>query len=156
MVHGRKGVVYRLMHHSVLFEPLDGAQMQDCQAIRVIPPETGPQQVRKQMMIAVPAPFGVQRNDEQIPPLKGIKHLFSITIACDGISLTVTSVSSSAFEVKVIPFTMEHTNLGELRPGDTVSLETDLIGKYVRRYLSADDADSGLTMDSLRDAGFLG
>lgn len=77
------------------------------------------------------------------------------SIACDGVSLTVTSIAGGIFEVNVIPFTLENSNLGGLAVGDTVNLETDLVGKYVRRYLGADGGESGLTMDRLRDAGFM-
>lgn len=78
------------------------------------------------------------------------------SIACDGVSLTVSSVSATGFEVSVIPFTLDNTNMDALAAGDTVNLETDLIGKYVRRYLESGPGGSSLTMDKLRDAGFLG
>lgn len=77
------------------------------------------------------------------------------SVACDGVSLTVTSLSANGFEVCVIPFTIEHTNFSELAIGDTVNLETDIIGKYVRRHMSDSDGHSKLTMDKLRDAGFV-
>jgi len=77
------------------------------------------------------------------------------SIACDGVSLTVSAVSSAGFEVNVIPFTFENTNLGDLTLGSAVNLETDLVGKYVRRYLGAGAGSAGLTMDQLRDAGFI-
>ena len=58
------------------------------------------------------------------------------SIAVDGISLTVAAVSEKDFSVSVIPHTASETTLGEKRTGDTVNLETDLIGKYVERFLS--------------------
>ena len=57
------------------------------------------------------------------------------SIACDGISLTAASINKSSFSVHIIPFTWQNTNLHQLREGDTVNLETDLIGKYVFRWL---------------------
>ena len=56
--------------------------------------------------------------------------------ACvDGISLTVVSVDADSFTVSVLPHTREHTNLGEMRVGDRVNLEADVVGKYVERLL---------------------
>ena len=57
------------------------------------------------------------------------------SIACDGVSLTVASLTESAFSVNIIPFTWANTNLHRLREGETINLETDLIGKYVFRWL---------------------
>jgi riboflavin synthase len=58
------------------------------------------------------------------------------SIALNGISLTAFNVGKRTFTVTVIPFTMEHTNLKELRVGDEVNLEFDLIGKYIARRKS--------------------
>ena len=56
-------------------------------------------------------------------------------IAVDGISLTVTEATDSAFGAAVIPYTLEHTVLGSRRPGDRVNLEADILAKYVERLL---------------------
>jgi riboflavin synthase len=53
----------------------------------------------------------------------------SITI--DGISLTVATVTDNVLTVALVPYTLEHSTIGELRVGDTVNLEFDIIGKYV-------------------------
>jgi riboflavin synthase len=58
------------------------------------------------------------------------------SIACDGISLTLTDVKASGFAVHIIPYTLEHTNLGTRKAGDRVNIEIDMIGKYVKKYLS--------------------
>jgi riboflavin synthase len=55
------------------------------------------------------------------------------SIAVDGISLTVASLDAAQFEVMIVPFTWDHTNLHTLRVGDRVNLECDMIGKYVVR-----------------------
>lgn len=55
------------------------------------------------------------------------------SIAVDGISLTVAALHDGRFDVMVIPFTMEHTNLGAIQRGDRVNLECDMVGKYVVR-----------------------
>jgi riboflavin synthase len=57
------------------------------------------------------------------------------SIAVDGISLTVSALGGSEFSVAVIPLTLKETNLGSLRTGDAVNLETDIIAKYVRSFL---------------------
>lgn len=77
------------------------------------------------------------------------------SIACDGVSLTITVVATASFRVKIIPFTFEHTTLCGLEAGNTVNLETDIFGKFVRRYFDARQQDSGLDMEDLRNAGFL-
>ncbi len=58
------------------------------------------------------------------------------SIAVDGVSLTVASLGSRAFEIMVIPHTLAATSLGALKAGRRVNLETDMIGKYVQRILS--------------------
>jgi riboflavin synthase len=55
------------------------------------------------------------------------------SVAVDGISLTVAALRDGEFDVQLIPFTMDHTNLQASRPGDGVNLEVDVIGKYVLR-----------------------
>jgi riboflavin synthase len=55
------------------------------------------------------------------------------SVAVDGISLTIASLGSASFEVQLVPFTVEHTNLKRARTGDPVNLECDMIGKYVAR-----------------------
>jgi len=76
------------------------------------------------------------------------------SIAIDGVSLTITELDEHSFAVALIPFTCEHTALGALNKGDTVNLETDLIGKHVRRTLETEQAPTPLTWERLREAGF--
>jgi riboflavin synthase alpha subunit len=57
------------------------------------------------------------------------------SVAVDGISLTVAGLGDSRFDVMIIPFTWQHTNLRAARAGDRVNLECDMIGKYVARSL---------------------
>jgi riboflavin synthase len=58
------------------------------------------------------------------------------SIAVDGVSLTVAELAVTAFEVMVIPHTLAVTTFGELRAGDAVNLEMDVIGKYLQRSLA--------------------
>jgi riboflavin synthase len=57
------------------------------------------------------------------------------SVAVDGISLTVNECSRLRFSVAIIPFTLQHTNLRTRRVGDKVNIESDLIGKYVYKFL---------------------
>lgn len=55
------------------------------------------------------------------------------SVAVDGISLTVARLEADAFAVQIIPYTWTHTTLAELRAGDRVNLECDMLGKYALR-----------------------
>ena len=84
------------------------------------------------------------------------------SIAIDGVSLTVVDVGKSDFSVCLIPVTRNDTALVARTPGTLVNLEGDLVGKYIRRQFelrmegaAAAPAPSGITMDTLREAGFL-
>ena len=59
------------------------------------------------------------------------------SIALNGVSLTVSDMPAEhVVQIGIIPFTWEHTNLGDLAPGGAVNVEGDLIGKYVGRILA--------------------
>jgi riboflavin synthase len=59
------------------------------------------------------------------------------SICLNGVSLTVVEPKDDLFSVAIIPYTWEHTNFKNLRAGDTVNVEFDIIGKYVARHLAA-------------------
>lgn len=74
------------------------------------------------------------------------------SVALDGISLTVgPRVERDRFEVYLIPHTLEVTTLGAKSVGDAVNLETDILGKYIQRYLGS---TKSLDWDDLSRAGF--
>ena len=77
------------------------------------------------------------------------------SIACDGISLTIVDVKQDSVSVHIIPHTWANTSLSDLRKGDRINLETDVIGKYVRKQMGAGGAASRVTEDLLRQAGFM-
>lgn len=58
------------------------------------------------------------------------------SIAVDGVSLTCFNSRANAFSVAIIPYTYEHTNFHQLHLGDSVNLEFDIIGKYVKKLLT--------------------
>jgi riboflavin synthase len=62
--------------------------------------------------------------------------VFKGSVAVDGISLTVAAVRRKSFEIWIIPHTREVTALGDRKAGDAVNLETDLVGKYVERFVT--------------------
>lgn len=83
------------------------------------------------------------------------------SVAVEGISLTVAAISGTRLRIAIIPFTYENTNLRTLEAGDPVNLESDVLAKYVEKLLSErpgtahrPGADSGLTVERLREEGF--
>jgi riboflavin synthase len=76
------------------------------------------------------------------------------SIAIDGVSLTVNTCQGHAFTVNIIPHTAQKTTLAQLRTGDQVNLETDIIGKYVEKLLGAKSESSGVTAELLARHGF--
>lgn len=72
--------------------------------------------------------FGVPGDLEPLLIPKG-------SVAVDGVSLTVAALEPGVFAVAVIPHTFGMTTLGVKQPGDPVNVETDILGKYVRRLL---------------------
>lgn len=67
------------------------------------------------------------------PPSLSALFIRKGSVTVDGVSLTVAGLDERRFDIQVIPYTREHTTLGELRPGDRVNLECDVLGKYVLR-----------------------
>ena len=59
------------------------------------------------------------------------------SIALDGVSLTVNDVEGHTFGVNIIPHTWTATTLGQLRPGDPVHIEIDMLARYVARLAEA-------------------
>jgi riboflavin synthase len=80
------------------------------------------------------------------------------SVAIDGISLTVNEVRGNEFSVTIIPYTFQRTTIGRRRLGDRVNVETDIIGKYVQKFLSCPNQEEGLKsrldMDFLSKHGF--
>lgn len=76
------------------------------------------------------------------------------SIAIDGISLTVADADASGFSVAMIPHTAKLTTLGSKGPGESVNLESDIIGKYVEKLL-AGRVGEGVSLEKLSQAGFV-
>ena len=94
--------------------------------------------------------FGFPRALGRYIAMKG-----SITV--DGISLTVAGLGDDWFEVAIIPHTWRETILSDLKPGDRVNLEVDVLAKYVERLMLHKDApatSSNLTLEYLIERGY--
>jgi riboflavin synthase len=68
------------------------------------------------------------------------------SIAVDGISLTVAGLGVDRFDVQVVPYTMDHTNLGRAQIRERVNIECDMVGKYVVRAAEL----AGLSLTGVR------
>ena len=102
----------------------------------------------------------------KLPPEISAEVVEKGRIAIDGVSLTVVRVTDDECAVRLIPQTLADTVLGERKPGSMVNLETDIIGKYVRRQLilagvipdktiNRNSSSGSITMEKLREAGFI-
>ena len=86
--------------------------------------------------------IGVEREDQQVlvdvrlpPPVSEVTVLHG-SIAINGVSLTIQDVPEpDVARVALIPYTFEHTTLRDLRPGDGVNLEGDMLGRFVVNYM---------------------
>jgi riboflavin synthase len=80
------------------------------------------------------------------------------SVAINGISLTVNSVDDAGFSVAIIPHSLDKTTLKELREGELVNIETDLLGRYVERLLQGKDrtmTEGGISLEFLAKNGFM-
>lgn len=75
------------------------------------------------------------------------------SVALDGVSLTLVSISPNSFKVALIPHTQKHTTLGNWKVGDEVNIEVDILSKYVERFLKP-EKKSALTPEWLAEQGF--
>ena len=84
------------------------------------------------------------------------------SVAVDGISLTINNCGHDSFDVSIIPHTAKLTTIGFKKAGDLVNIETDMIGKYVERFVGGKRHDekkkgtgNSLDMDFLAKSGFV-
>lgn len=78
------------------------------------------------------------------------------SVCIDGVSLTINGVQGSAFELLIIPHTLERTTLGRLVRGARVNLEVDLLARYLERLLETQRSEAPpLGVERLRESGFL-
>lgn len=73
--------------------------------------------------------------DFEYNPAKGNITVEKGSVTVNGVSLTCFNSKDNEFSVAIIPYTFEHTNFHQLKSGDTVNLEFDVVGKYVKKLL---------------------
>lgn len=76
------------------------------------------------------------------------------SVTLNGVSLTIARARRNDFSVSLIPETLRSTNLGELKPGDPITVEFDIVGKYLLRQHEVAEEASPLDMNFLRKHGF--
>jgi len=85
------------------------------------------------------------------------------SVAVDGISLTINTCAAGSFSISIIPHTAKLTTIGFKNKGDPVNIETDMLGKYVERFMSArpgrneakTEKDSVIDKEYLLKTGFI-
>lgn len=95
----------------------------------------------------------------QAPPEVVGQLILKGSVAVDGISLTIAELAADRFAIAVIPHTLDHTTLRSKVVGARVNLETDVLGKYVLRFLaglkSGTESKAGITQAFLAEHGFM-
>ena len=76
------------------------------------------------------------------------------SISVNGISLTVADLNNNIVKFAIIPHTFDNTNLKYLQNGDVVNIETDILAKYIEKFLSTSDNKTGISMEFLMQHGF--
>lgn len=81
------------------------------------------------------------------------------SVAVDGVSLTINHLEAGRFSVSIIPHTAALTTIGLKQKGAPVNIETDMIGKYVEKFISSQHSPAappaGVTMEMLTQKGFI-
>ncbi|MGC2112404.1 MAG: riboflavin synthase [Candidatus Korobacteraceae bacterium] len=80
--------------------------------------------------------------------------VFKGSIAVEGISLTVAKLEGLRLTIAIIPHTIKMTNLGSLKAGDPVNIETDIVAKYLEKWTHRDEQTGSLTVERLVSQGF--
>jgi riboflavin synthase len=99
----------------------------------------------------------------EVPPTLSRYMIQKGSVAVDGVSLTINKCDASGFEVSIIPHTAKLTTVGFKKIGDPVNIETDMIGKYVERFIEErlaggkkkQTGQSSIDMQFLEKTGFL-
>jgi riboflavin synthase len=77
------------------------------------------------------------------------------SVAVNGVSLTVMKINNGVMTISLIPETWSETNLAEIKKGDIVNIESDMLGKYVYKMMENKEADNNITKDFLAENGFI-
>jgi len=94
-----------------------------------------------------------------VPPQIGKQIVQKGSVAVNGVSLTVSNLTKDGFSVAIIPFTIENTTFADLKKGDRVNIECDTLGKYVDKFLQAEEGSNkkngGVTKELLIKSGYI-
>lgn len=84
------------------------------------------------------------------------------SVAVNGVSLTINGISETGFDVNIVPHTAEQTTIDDLKAGEEVNIETDLIGKYIEKMIRSwgtamgkGQPESRIDVDFLKKHGFI-
>ncbi|WP_069471271.1 hypothetical protein [Candidatus Marithrix sp. Canyon 246] len=77
------------------------------------------------------------------------------SICVDGISLTVNSVQDAEFTLNIVPHTQENTTLADIKIGQRVNLEVDIIARYLERLLVGKQGDDSIDASFLKEHEFM-
>lgn len=109
---------------------------------------TGIVRHRKSLSNAIIITIGVPESLSRYMIQKG-------SVAVDGISLTINECTRDSFSVSIIPHTAKLTTVGFKKVGEPVNIETDMIGKYVERFVTQKNGTSSIDKDFLIKTGFI-
>ena len=99
--------------------------------------------------------LGMHVNLERALSVNGRLHGHFVSIALDGMSLTITEIGENYFEVSIIPHTWQQTNTREYQNGSVVNIETDVLGKYIDHLLGSQKNTDENLQKILIQNGFL-
>ena len=89
-------------------------------------------------------------------PQKACRYaVYKGAIAINGVSLTIASIDGDILKCAIIPYTFYNTNLSELKSGEYVNVETDILGRYIEKLMSLNNNSSNITENFLQENGFL-
>lgn len=102
-----------------------------------------------------------EKNDDfynlyfEISPELSKYVVYKGSIAVNGVSLTVAEISGNIFKTAVIPHTMANTTFRLMKKGDSVNIETDILGRYVEKFLSVNNNNNTINENFLIENGFI-
>jgi riboflavin synthase len=100
--------------------------------------------------------MGVNLDLEILAPAEVLPYLVAKgSVAIAGVSLTINQPDGVRFRVTLVPHTLRKTNLGQLKSGERINLEADILGKYVRHFTGPKGLTSDLNEKFLSEHGFL-
>ena len=76
------------------------------------------------------------------------------SVTVEGVSLTIAQTDKNLITLAIIPHTLEHTNLKNLKPNDIVNIEVDVTAKYIEKFLLSSNNESRISLEFLQEHGF--